>query len=144
MTGVDSKTGTGKTGKPWKLSIFTDAEGREFSTFDGSVASQAQALIGKLIEVEFEETQNGQYTRRQIASVTEAAEGAKPTPVPGGKGDFRSKEQIIRTSALELAVTAFGIVGQDPVTSTDELFSLAYVYSRFIEEGDLDIEAAQA
>jgi hypothetical protein len=51
-------------------------------------------------------------------------------------GEFRTKEQILYTSALELAVTSFGIAGVDPVTSVPELYELAdEFYERLLQFG---------
>lgn len=143
-----SRNGTSALGD-WTMTLFKDDAGREFQTFDGSLASAAQALIGKLSEVEYEEklSKDGKYTNKVLKAVAEATNGAVATPAPAPTskgGEFRSPAQIIRTSALELAVSAYGIVGQDPVTDTDGVIQLAFIYEKYVTYGDAELEALSA
>lgn len=140
----DAKTGNSARGG-WKLSIFEGGDNREYTTLDGAVASAAEALAGQLVTVEYEEKPakpgKEQYgPTYSLTGVSAAPEGAKAAPAAapagGGKsGEFRSPAQIIRSSALELAVGAFGVVPLDPVADTVGVLELASVYEKYITEG---------
>jgi hypothetical protein len=112
---------------PWTKTAVVGGDGREYATFDGGLASQASALKGKVAKLTFKESVRGKYTNLDLESIEEAEAGA--TPVPAGsnskKDEFRSKEEIRYTAALDAALTAFGIAGVNPVTSVPELYELA-------------------
>jgi hypothetical protein len=140
LTLKDTKTGTSARGA-WALSIFAAGDGRDYTTLDGALASKVKANDGALFVVDYEERppkagkeQHG--PSYNLTGVELAPEGAKASPVVAGKsGEFRSSAQIIRTSALEAAVSAFSVVPLDPVSDLEGVLSLAAVYERFITEG---------
>lgn len=141
LTGVkDRKTGTSARGA-WTLTIFEATDGREYSTLKGDVASAAEALVGKLATVEYSErpAKDPKFPPSySIESVSAAPEGAKASPVatPAGKGgEFRSPAQIIRSTALELAVDSYHAAQLDPLADQVGLIEAAVVYERFITEG---------
>lgn len=135
----DSRSGTSARGG-WTLSIFEGGDGREYTTLKGDLASKVKANDGALFSVSYEERQNGQYTNYGLLDADVAPEGAKPLAAPaaassGGKGEFRSPEQIIRSSALGIAVSAFEAAQADPVNDLAGLLETAVVFERFITEG---------
>lgn len=143
----DFREGTSARGA-WKLTIFEGGDNREYTTLDGALASAVNALAGQLVTVEYTEKPpkpgKEQYgPSYSLDSVSAAPEGATAAPAadnPRGplapaKGEFRSPAQIIRSSALELAVGAFGVVPLDPVADTVGVLELAKVYETYITEG---------
>ena len=141
LTLKDTKTGTSARGG-WALSIFAAGDGRDYTTLDGALASKVKANDGALFVVDYEERppkpgkeQHGPSFN--LTGVELAPEGAKAAPLAaGGKGgDFRTPAQNIRTSALEIAVAAFGVVPLDPVADPEGVLTLAATYERFITEG---------
>jgi hypothetical protein len=134
--------GNGANG-PWTRSDFQSEGGLKFSTFKGEVASVATALIGQLVEIEYDEKQNGEYTNRTLKAVKVAAEGAtanepkqqQPASSGGSKGEFRTPAQIIRTSALVSAVQSFEAAQLDPVAQLADVLEQAVVFEKFITEG---------
>lgn len=143
ITGVkDRKTGTSARG-PWTLTIFDAADGREYSTLKGDVASAAEALVGKLATVEYSErpAKDPKYPPSySLEAVSAAPDGAKASPVQSavlgaGKSEFRSPAQIIRSTALELAVDSYHAAQLDPLADQVGVISTAVVYEQFITEG---------
>lgn len=140
LTGVkDRKSGTSARGA-WTLTIFSAADGREYSTLKGDVASAAEALIGKLVTVEYSERQNTKdgrtFTNYSLEGVSEAPEGATASPVAsnggGSKGDFRSPAQIIRCTAVEaVAVSQAFELAHD----IEGFLTAAAVLEKYITEG---------
>lgn len=147
----DPASGTGPSGKPWTRTDFELGTGVKVQTFKGEVASVARALVGQPVEVEYEETQNGQYTNRTLLSVSAIANGDHATPATANPSPDSSNNhtlstqtvaeperqlRIMRQSALDRALTAFGIAGQDPIEHQSELFDLARVYVDFFTTGE--------
>ena len=160
LTGVTTKNGSSAKG-PWVLSIFSAADGGDFTTFDGGLASKASSLIGKSVEVSFEESQNGQFTRRTLQSVELVGAGEVavmselPTPeafkqnLQKNNDQFRTKEQIMRTDALNAGLTYFGLAGIDPIENSEEFAAWLGTFLGYIEQGtfetpDVRAEAATA
>lgn len=143
LTLKDTKTGQSARG-PWTLSIFAGGDGREYTTLKGDVASAATALAGQLLTVEYSErqtTKDGRtFTNYNLDGVTAAPQGATAAPAAaapasGGKGEFRSPQQIIRTSAIEVAASAFLSLGLNPVEDTVGVLTYAALVEAFITEG---------
>ena len=135
LTGLEQKTGSGKKG-PWALSIFSAQNGQKYQTFESNIAAQANALIGRVVEIEFEEVERGEFTNNVLTSVTSATSGETPETA---STTFRAVEasavddrqtMIMRQSALDRALTAFGIAGVDPLTDLDAVLELS---DQFIE-----------
>lgn len=119
----------------WTKSALVAADGNEYTTFDGGLASKAQALVGQAVKVTFEQTQRGKYTNYDLKDVEPAPAGATQAPAASSKSsEFRSKEEIRYTAALELAVTSFGVAGVDPVTKVPELYELADEFYTRLEQ----------
>ena len=92
------------SGGPWVLSIFKAADGKDYSTLDGGLASLASSLIGKTTEVEYEERINAKgYTNYSLTGIELAGAGevavvAQPqdqglTYTKSKDDQFRTKEQ---------------------------------------------------
>ena len=123
LSKVGAFDGVNKNGKPYVRSVFKDAEGVEWTTFKGEIASQAEALLGQPVELEVEETQNGQYVNRNLVSVKAHQNGNTPatvaTPdvaqvtqaeyVPPAvtTGPSAKDRQIAKAVALKLSQEAF-------------------------------------
>ena len=134
ITGVkDRKSGTSARG-PWTLTIFSAADGREYSTLKGDVASAAEALVGQLATVEYSERQKDGYTNYSLDGISAAPEGAKASPVAasGQKGEFRTPAQIIRATAVEAVATSQGF---DIQHDLEGFLTAASVIEKFITEG---------
>jgi hypothetical protein len=144
LTEVRIKSGSSARG-PWTMSIFKAADGREYTTFKGDLASKANALLNQTVELEFSESQNGQYTNYDLEdvaatagpTVADAVRVQAPPVVNGSaKNDqYRTKEQIMRTDALNAALTLFGIIGLDPLSSADEFEGWFESLYTLIEQG---------
>ena len=157
LTGVDTKSGSNQRGA-WTLSIFTAADGGEFTTFDGGLASKASSLLNQPVTVEWEPfTKNGRESRN-LKGVEVSANGSAPVsapaqpqttapvPAPQKTDQFRTKEQIMRTDALNAALTLFGIIGLDPLSGVDEFQGWFESLYKLIEAGvfetpDVRVEA---
>lgn len=121
---------------PWTKTAVVGGDGNEYATFDGALASLAQGLVGQVAKFTFEESKRGKYTNLDLKDIEAAPAGAAPVTAAPKGGEFRTKEQILYTSALELAVTSFGIAGLDPVTNVPELYELAdEFYERLLQFG---------
>lgn len=135
ITGVkDRKSGTSARG-PWTLTIFSAADGREYSTLKGDVASAAEALVGQLATVEYSERQNGQFTNYSLEGISAAPEGATASPVAAGnsqKGEFRTPAQIIRATAVEAVAASQAF---DLQHDLEGFLTAASVIEKFITEG---------
>lgn len=134
ITGVkDRKSGTSARG-PWTLTIFSAADGREYSTLKGDVASAAEALVGQLATVEYSERQKDGYTNYSLDGISAAPEGAKAAPVAASapKGEFRTPAQIVRSVAVEAVVAAQAFDLQHDV---EGFLTAASVIEKFITEG---------
>lgn len=149
LTLKDTKTGTSARGA-WKLSIFSGADGREYTTLKGDVASAAQALTGQIVSVEYEERPGKEgygpnYSllgvsaiepEHQARALAEAQAAQAAAPATGGKkGEFRSPEQIIRSSAAEIAAGSFAALGLNPVEDVVGFLEFAVVIETYITEG---------
>jgi hypothetical protein len=139
---VEVASGTNAKGA-WKLLKLTGGDGRDYTTFDGNLASKAAAAEGAL-RVEYEEVakqKDGRtFTDYKLKDVEPTSEAPVPVPVEqdfpkASKGEFRTPEQIIRTSALEFAVTSFVNVGIDPIQDLEGLYKLATDHADFITNG---------
>ena len=159
LTEVRTKSGSSARG-PWTMTIFKAADGREYTTFKGDLASKANALLNQTVELEYSERQNGQYTNYDLEGVEAAAVGAvvpqvyteavtQPavsSPPIKNNDQFRTKEQIMRTDALNAALTMFGIIGLDPLSGVDEFQGWFESLYKLIEAGvfetpDVRVEA---
>ena len=141
--------GTNKEGKPYVRSVFVDDDGIEWTTFKGQLASQADALVGQTVELEGVETQRGEYVNRNLVSVKAHTNGNAPTvatpdvatlsadSTPNNSPSYEETRQlrIMRQSALDRALTAFGIAGQDPIQSIDEVYDLADEFIDYFVNG---------
>ena len=65
----------------WALNVFKAEDGNDYQTFDQKTAAQANALIGQLIYIEYEEKQNGDFVNRVIEGVELAEVDAVAAPV---------------------------------------------------------------
>lgn len=139
LTLKDTKKGTSARGA-WKLSIYTGGDGREYTTLKGDLASKVNANDGALFVVQYEERQNGEYTNYGLLDVEVAPEGAKPQAAPStggksGKGEFRTPDQIIRTSAAEISTATFAALGLNPVEDAVGFLEYAVLVEAYIREG---------
>ena len=147
LTGFDTNSGSSAKG-PWTLTKFKAADGREYATFKGEIASKAAQLLNQSVEIEYTEKQNGQYTNYTLEGVEAAGAGevavvVSETPAASdaltytSKNDqFRTKEQIMRTDALQGTLTLFGIIGLDPLSSADEFYGWFQSLYTLIEAGE--------
>lgn len=155
LNSVETKNGASHRG-PWVLSIFKAADGKDYSTLDGGLASLASSMIGKTAEVQYEERTNDRgYTNFSLTGIELAAAGEVAVVVqPQDQGltyksnndQFRTKEQIMRTDALTAALTAFGIAGLDVLSAPDEFEGWFQTFYDVIEAGifatpDVRVEA---
>ena len=125
LSAPEVKSGNGAKGA-WTLTNFPASDGRKYQTFEGALASKAGALLGQPVKVSYEEKKNGQYTNYDLKGVEAAEEGSAVQTAPPSKEDsYRTKEQILYSTALGVAVSAFGHAGLDPVVQTDDLYQLA-------------------
>lgn len=128
--------GTNSRG-PWTKSAVVAGDGREYATFDGALASKAADLKGQAAKITFEETQRGKYTNLDLKDIEEAAAGAPVVSGVAKSDQFRSKEELRYTAAMELAVTAFAVAGANPVTDVPALYELAdEFYTRLEQVGE--------
>jgi hypothetical protein len=136
----DPVDGTSAKG-PWTRCDFKDENDLKFSTFKGDVASVATSLIGQPVEVEFESKQNGEYTNRTLLKVSavEVAAGSASTPteVTPSTNTYEDDRQlrIMRQSALDRALTAYGIAQLDPIESIDEVYKLSDEFIHYFVNG---------
>jgi hypothetical protein len=142
LTYKDKREGVSARG-PWLLSIFAGGDDREYTTLDSNLASKVKSNDGSLFVVEYEERPPKAGREKYgpdfgLKGAELAPEGAKPSAVAastGGKGEFRSPAQIIRTTAIEVAVTAFLSLGLNPVEDTFGVLTYAGLVEQFITEG---------
>lgn len=127
---------------PWTKTAVVGGDGNEYATFDGVLASKASGLKGQTAKITFESTTRGKYTNLVLKDI-EAVAGATPVTAPAAgspaatKNDqFRTKEELRRTAAFELAVTSFGIAGLDPVAQVPELYELVNEFELFLSQAD--------
>lgn len=126
---------------PWTKTAVVGGDGNEYATFDGALASKAAALKGQTAKITFESTQRGKYTNLDLKDIEGSSGAPVTTPAAGSpaaiKNDqFRTKEELRRTAALEIAVTAFGVAGLDPVTQVPELYELTSEFELFLSQAD--------
>jgi hypothetical protein len=133
----------------WTRCDFKDEQDRKFSTFKGDVASVATSLIGKPVELEFIAKENGEYTNRTLLKVTPVnGVVAAVTPVDstdtvhipvtqnaGVSYDDTRQLRIMRQSALDRALTAYGIAQLDPIESIDEVYKLSDEFIDYFVNG---------
>jgi hypothetical protein len=138
----------GKSAKgDWVRCDFEFEGGLKASTFNGGVASAATALVGQPVEIEYEEKQNGEYTNRTLLKVSAVnGNGAAPTAsiqdhvevaqnTAGPSHEETRQLRIMRQSGLDRALTAFGIAGQDPIESLDEVYQLSDQFIDYFVNG---------
>jgi hypothetical protein len=155
LTDVKTRSGTSARG-PWTLSIFSAADGREYSTLEGSLASKANSLLNTPVELEYGPGNDPvKYPNSfKLNDVQAAASGAVVTttdsisgqPVqhlaglassssPQKNDQFRTKEQIMRTDAYNATLTLFGIIGLDPLSGVEEFEGWLGTAYKYIETG---------
>jgi hypothetical protein len=135
----DTKNGSNDRGG-WTLTIFKGGDNREYTTFDGTLASKIQGLDGQLLEVEYTEKENGKFTNYTVNGVSPATEGAAPAPVvaaTNGKSpaEFRTPLQIQRVEGYKIAFDTYSVLGLDPVQSLNEVFQLGEQITTALMEG---------
>jgi hypothetical protein len=136
----DTKSGTNARGG-WTLTIFKGGDNREYTTFDGTLASKIQGLDGQLLEVEYEEGVNKKgYPTISLKGVSAAQSGAAPAPVvaaTNGKSpaEFRTPLQIQRVEGYKIAFDTYSVLGLDPVQSLNEVFQLGEQITTALMEG---------
>lgn len=128
-------TGTNKFGKPSSLNVFTDTQGKEFSTFDPSIAAQLLTTMGQTVTISFETKPRGDRIDYNIKSVGVAPVAnavpqvapAQVAPAPSAPPQDNEERQlrIMRQSATERAILAFGAAGLDPVENWREMLEYA-------------------
>lgn len=119
---------------PWTKTAVVGGDGREYATFDGNLASAATELRGKVAKLTFEESKRGKYTNLDLKDI-EASDAAPVAAGSNSQDEFRrSKEEMRYTVAMELAVTAFGVAGVDPVSKVPELYELADEFYTRLEQ----------
>lgn len=144
LTSVETRNGTSPRG-PWTLSIFKTSGGQDFSTLDGGLASLASSLIGKPVEIEYEERTNAKgYKNFSLTGVQAVGAGEVAVVTPdagtyanGSRPEYGADKElrIMRQSALDRALTAFGIAGQDPLESINEVYDLADQFIDYFVNG---------
>jgi ABC-type dipeptide/oligopeptide/nickel transport system ATPase component len=125
---VEVASGTNAKGA-WKLLKLTGGDGRDYTTFDGNLASKAAAAEGAL-RVEYEEVakqKDGRtftdYKLKDVEPTSEAPVAAPAQDFPkASKGEFRTPLQIQRVEGYRLAFETFIAIGQDPILSLNEVF----------------------
>ncbi len=132
LTQVKSFSGVSAKGH-WTKTVFTDANGTEFATFKGDVASVAQGFLNVPATISYTEEQKGQYTNLTLLAIVAHPEAATPTTTALSQEarEFR----IMRQSGLDRALTAFGIAGQDPIQSLEELYQLSDQFIDYFVNG---------
>lgn len=78
---ADSKSGTGKNGKPYTLWTLVDGTDRQFKTFQAGVGEPAKTFAGSYAEIDYEEKRNGAYTDFQLVAVRPSKEDQTVAPV---------------------------------------------------------------
>lgn len=95
LTGFEVKPGSNAQGA-YVLTIFTDAEGKKFKTFDDDVAAQAREMVGRLSLVEFDvrtQNRNGRtFTDNFLEAVKDANEVS--TSGAGAGGDVAAVSPV--------------------------------------------------
>lgn len=85
------ESGTTKGGSPiWKLS---DTAGKDYATFKPDIGNQAMQFgPGSVVQITFEEKQNGQYVNRTLFSIEAATAPQETQPIanatPTGETDW--------------------------------------------------------
>lgn len=85
IASVDTKEGTTKAGKAWRLWIVKTADGEEFSTFSATVGDKAFNYVGKTAEVLVQEKTTP--TGRQTLELQDIKAAAQPPQVEPTGGD---------------------------------------------------------
>lgn len=140
LESVQTFSGTNQRG-PWVKTVFTAQGGREYSTFKGDVASKANGFLGQPVNVTYSEKQNGQYTNytlEDVASTNGSApqqQAPAPAPEEGAQHSPGKEMKIHRQSALDRAITCFGIAGIDPLQNLDELYELSDQFIEYFNNG---------
>ncbi len=121
---------------PWAKTAVVAGDGNEYATFDGALASKAAGFKGQTAKLTYESSQKGKYTNLDLKDIEAAAAGAAPVVSSGtDKSDqFRSKEELRYTAAMELAVTSFGVAGADPITDVPAVYELADEFYARLEQ----------
>ncbi len=122
-----------KSGKPGTLTIFQTASGREYSTFKGEIASQANLLIGVPNSViEYDEVKKGEYTNYYLTGAKAGAGQTANDPAyvatlaPATPG-LAKDEAIARAVALKAAVDTLPSLGE-PTKDPASVIALADFY----------------
>jgi hypothetical protein len=96
LTGFEVKPGSNDSGA-YVLTIFTDAEGKKFKTFDDDIAGQAREMVGRLALVDFDvrsQNRNGRtYTDNFINAVKDANE-VSTSGANGAGGDVAAVSPV--------------------------------------------------
>lgn len=131
----ESKTGTGKTGKPWTLRVFQAANGNSYQTFEASIANKAYELLGEPATIEFEEQERNGYVNYVLLGVEPAAGAVESRTQPENRvspdvvHEDDRQIRIMRQSALDRAISATA-AGIAEASSEDDLYRIA---DRFID-----------
>ena len=135
------------------MSIFKGADGNEYVTFKGELASKANSLLNRPSEIEYAPGKDPVKYPNSFALEGVEAVGAGEVavvtttqpepfvssgfaPAPNKNDQFRTKEQIMRTDALQASLTLFGIIGLDPLSSADEFYGWFQSMYQLIEQGE--------
>lgn len=141
-------SGTNKFGKPSSLNVFTATDGREFQTFNATIAAQLLATLNTPVTVKFDQKPNGEFINNDVTEIVggavaggapapqaaapapQAAPAATPGPAPAPPPAVPLAQQekqllIMRQKAFGDSIIAFGAAGIDPVVNNAELREFA-------------------
>src|SRR3990167_7439492 len=130
---VHHSTKAGTTAKgTWVLNTFKANDGTEYQTFDAALASQALALMGQPVEIEFTPEERGNFVNNTIVGI---AASTQTTPIlqqtytaPPTVAEIKP---VDRNAGIARAIETFGVAGVDPLENQDALFELADVYATY-------------
>ncbi len=138
ITSYAKKDVQGKFG-PSTLTTFQTASGREYATFKGEIASQANLLIGVPNSViEYDEVKKGDYTNYYLTGAKagdgQTANTTPATPIPANAtfpvGDREAA--IARAVALKAAVDTLPSLGE-PTKDPASVIALADFYLTWLK-----------
>jgi hypothetical protein len=133
ITSYAKKDVQGKFG-PSTLTIFQTQSGREYSTFKGEIASQANLLIGVPNSViEYDEVRKGEYTNYYLTGA-KAGDGqtANAAPAAATVAPSSKDEAIARAVALKAAVDTLPSLGE-PTKDPASVIALADFYLTWLQ-----------
>ncbi len=144
ITSYAKKDVQGKFG-PSTLTIFQTQSGREYSTFKGEIASQANLLIGVPNSViEYDEVKKGEYTNYYLTGA-KAGDGQTANAVATGPSKIQDvsqhssgaaptgrNEAIARAVALKAAVDTLPSLGE-PTKDPASVIALADFYLTWLQ-----------